>query len=286
MATQINNTASVTYGYGRDSQSSAVSNIATTNLVEEFSIFGSKTPLKFEYRPGENIPYQVYVRNDGTQPLYNITISDDLGGAGSPLSYVAGSATLNLNGANTSIVPTSLSPLTFVVPTALNAGDQATVTFILRVDSGLASSVESITNTASVTANEGSATGAAISVNPAPTSTITLEDFALLTLDKSVSSNEIFPGQPFEYNIDITNSGRLEARGVVVTDVLPAGFVVDTITSTSNGVQTTYATGEYSIDTSTNTLTLPSGSGAEIVVPASNGVNNGITTIKITGTIN
>lgn len=47
MATQINSVASATYGYGRDSQASAVSNVATTNLVEEFAIFGAKNTIKF-----------------------------------------------------------------------------------------------------------------------------------------------------------------------------------------------------------------------------------------------
>ncbi len=285
MATQINNTASVTYGYGRGIQSSAVSNLATTNLIEDFSIFASKTPLNLQYRPGENVTYQVYVRNDGTQPLFNVTVVDDLGGAGTPFDYVVDSASLNLNGVNTQITPTSTSPLTFVIPGSLAAGEQATITFVLRVNSALASTVTSITNTATVSANEGSATGAIITADPNPTATITLEDFALLTLDKAVSSNEIFPGQPFDYTITIENTGVLEANGVIVTDVLPTGFVVNSITATSGGVQTTYGVGDYTVDASTNTLTLPTGSGAEITVPASVGGVSGVTTIRINGTI-
>ncbi len=286
MATQINNTASVTYGYGRDSSSSAVSNVAVTNLVEEFAIFGSKTPLNLEYRPGENITYQVYVRNDGTQPLFNVTIADDLGGAGTPLSFVAGTGSVNINGVNSQIAPTATNPLSFTLPGSLAAGEQATLTFVLRVDSSLASTVDSITNTATITANEGSAAGDVISVTPAPTATITLEDFAFLTIDKAVSANEIFPGQPFDYTITIENSGVLEARGVEVTDVLPAGFVINSITATTNGTETTYQPADYTVETSSNTLTLPTGSGAEIVVPASVGGVNGVTVIKINGTIN
>ncbi len=285
MATQINNTASVTYGYGRNSQSSAVSNVAVTNLVEDFAIFGSKTPLNLEYRPGENVTFQVYVRNDGTQPLYNVTISDNLGGAGTPLSFVAGTGSVNVAGVNSSIIPTTTNPLTFTLTNPLAAGEQVTLTFVMRVDPALASTITSITNTATITANEGSATGTLISVTPAPTATITLEDFALLSVDKAVSSNEIFPGQAFDYTITIENSGVLEARGVEITDVLPAGFVINSITSTSNGIQTTYNTGDYTVDASTNTLTLPTGSGAEIIVPAAVGGVNGITVIKLTGTI-
>ncbi len=286
MATQINNTASVNYSYGRGLQSSAVSNVASTNLVEDFAIFGSKTPLNLEFRPGENITYQVYVRNDGTQPLFNVTISDDLGGTGTPLSFVGGTASVNVNGVNNQITPSTTNPLSFTLPNSLASGEQATLTFVLRVDPALSSAVETITNTATISANEGSAAGAVISVTPAPTATITLEDFAFLTIDKSVSSNEVFPGQAFEYTLNLENSGVLAASGVVLTDVLPAGFSVNSITATTGGVETTYNVGDYSVDSSTNTLTLPTGSGAEIVVPASVGGVNGVTTVKITGTIN
>ncbi len=285
MATQINNTASVTYGYGRSSQSSAVSNVATTNLIEDFAIFGSKTPLNLTYRPGENITYQVYVRNDGTQPLYNITIADNLGGTGTPLSYVAGTGSVNIAGVNSSITPTITNPLTFILPSPLDAGEQATLTFVMRVNPSLSGDVTEIINTATISANEGSTSGAVITVDPAPTSTITLEDFALVTIDKAVSSNEVFPGQAFDYIITLENSGVLNAEGVVVTDVLPDGFVVNSITATSNGTQTTYNTGDYTIEPATNTLTLPTGSGAEIVVPAAVGGVNGVTVVQITGTI-
>ncbi len=285
MATQINNTASVTYGYGRDSQSSAVSNVAVTNLIEDYAISGAKTALNLQYRPGENITYQIYVRNDGTEPLFNVTIADDLGGVATPLSFVAGSGFVNINGANSQITPTTSTPLTFVVPNSLAAGEQATITFVVQVDPSLSSAITSITNTATVTANEGSAAGATISIDPALTSTITLEDFALLSLDKTVSSNEIFPGQPFDYVISIENSGVLEARGVEITDILPAGFTITSIIATTNGVQTAYGTGDYTVDAQTNTLTLPTGSGAEIVVPPAVGGVNGLTTVRITGSI-
>ena len=286
MATQINNVASATYGYGRDSQASAVSNVATTNLIEDYAIFASKTALKLEFRPGENITYQIYVRNDGIMPLYNVTITDNLGGVNNPLSFVSGSASLNVEGTNTPIIPTSVNPLTFVLPNELEAGGGATITFIMRVSAGIDSSVDSITNTANVSANEGSATGDVIVVDPAPTATITLEDFASLSINKLVSANEISPGETFSYTISLENSGNLDANGVVVTDVLPEGFVISSITSVSNGVITTYESDEYSVDAATNTLTLPVGTGPEIIVPAATSTEAGLTVITITGAIN
>ena len=286
MATQINNVASATYGYGRDSRASAVSNIATTNLIEDYAISGIKTTLNGEFRPGENVTYQLYVRNDGTQPLYNVTLSDDLGGVGNPLSFVPGSASVNIDGSNSPIVPTSTNPLTFVLPSPFESGSQATVTFVMRVSAGLDSTVESITNTATITANEGSVTGTLISVSPAPTATITLEDFASLTINKTVSADEISPNETFSYTISLENSGNLDANGVIVTDVLPEGFSVSSITALTNGVLVTYAADEYSVDAATNTLTLPVGTGAEITVPAATATETGLTVITVTGSIN
>ena len=78
MAT-INNSASATYGYGRDSQDSAVSNVVTANLLEEFSLSGSKNVQNPSFRPGEILSYYITATNTGTDSLYNLTFVDDLG---------------------------------------------------------------------------------------------------------------------------------------------------------------------------------------------------------------
>lgn len=286
MATLINNSASATYGYGREGQGSVISNVATTSLIEDFAISGTKTALKTDFRPGENITYQIYIRNDGTEPLYNVTVSDDLGGVNNPLSYIVGSASLNLNGLNSAITPTDLRPLTFVLPGVLSAGSQATITYIARVSSILPTTTDSIVNSSSITANEGSATGVLISVDPVPTATITLEDFALLSITKDVSETEIVPGQSFSYTITLENSGNLDADGVVVTDVLPENFDISSITLFSEGVTTVLNPTDYSVDSATNTLTIPNGSALSISVPAADATGSGSVVITITGSIN
>ena len=43
---QINNSASAIYGYGRDRQDSAISNVATANLIEQYALSGSKIVQK------------------------------------------------------------------------------------------------------------------------------------------------------------------------------------------------------------------------------------------------
>lgn len=285
MATTINNTASVTYAYGRSETASAVSNTATTSLIEEFSISGSKITNNETFRNGENITYQITVSNDGTSSLYNVTISDDLGGETNPLTFLDGSGTYNINGITAGIIPTSVRPLVFVLPSPLASGETATLVFVARVSSALDDSVESITNTATITANEGSTTGDSISVTPSPTVSISRGEFADVTLTKSVSSAQVTSGETFSYTITLSNSGNLDATGLIITDTLPDGFVISSITSETNGTVTTFSASDYEVDTSTNTLTLPSGSTLSITVPASSGGTSGTTVVTITGAI-
>ncbi len=282
----INNTASATYNYGRSEVGSAVSNTATTNLLEEFSITGSKLSNNQTFRNGENITYQVSVTNDGIDSLYNVTISDDLGGIDNPLTFLEGSLTYSVNGITSVITPTSVRPLEVVLPTPLAAGETATIVYVARVSSGLAEDVETIVNTATITANEGSETGAVISVTPSPSNTIIRADFAELSLTKSVSSMQISSGEEFSYTITLSNSGNLDATGVIITDDLPNGFVISSIVVETNGSTTTFTEDDYTVDPTTNTLTLPTGGTLSIMVPAAFGGVAGTSLITITGSIN
>ena len=286
MATQINNTASVEYSYGRSGYDSATSNIATTSLIEDYAISATKQSLNESFRPGENITYVVTVNNDGTEPLYAVSISDDLGGTGTPLIFVEGSGLAVYDGTTYPLVPTTLSPLSFTLPVILPAGESATFLFVARVNSSLPSTVTEITNTVTVTGREGSTTGTVITVSPNPTATISLEDYALLSITKEVSATEIVPDQAFDYVITIENNGSLDATNVVVTDTLPAGFTINSIVGVTGGVSTTFTPADYTVDPTTNTLTLPTGGGVSIVVPASSGGVAGTTVITINGQIN
>lgn len=282
----INNSASATYGYGRDSQDTAVSNVATANLLEQFSFSGTKNVQNSSFRPGEIVSYYISATNTGTDSLYNLTFTDDLGGTGTPLSYIDGSAYLNFNGAISPIVPTSVSPLTFVIPNEFASGDRATIDFLVRVNSGISSTVSEITNTSNITANEGSVTGSVLTLDPSPSVTIAREEYASVTITKSISDTNITEGEPFSYTLELENSGNLPATGVVITDVLPDGFDISSITMTTNGVTTTFASSDYTVDAATNTLTLPTNPAVEIIVPSSTNGAVGLTTIVINGQIN
>ena len=285
MATPINNTASITYGYGRSGTDSAVSNTATTNLIEDYAISAYKLSNNQSFRVGENITYQLHISNDGVLDLYNVTMSDDLGGTGNPLTFIDGSATLSIDGITTVLTPTTINPLVFTIPSVLNAGQNAIITYVARVNSSLPQEIESITNTVIVSANEGSVTGQQIVVNPNPTTTITRAEYAEVQVTKNVSVSEVSVGDTFSYTLTLSNSGNVDATGVIVTDTLPEGFVISSITSLTGGIQRVFQPTEYSVDPSTNTLTLTTGSVETITVPAAVNGNSGTTVITITGSI-
>jgi uncharacterized repeat protein (TIGR01451 family) len=201
------------------------------------------------------------------------------------MTFLDGSGTYSVNGITSFIIPTSVNPLTFVLPSPLAAGETAIITYIARVSSGLSETVETIVNTASISANEGSETGAVITVIPSPSNTIVRADFADVTLTKNVSSSQITSGEEFSYTITLSNSGNLDATGVIVTDTLPDGFNITSVTSETNGVTTTYSASDYTVDPVTNTLTLPTGGILTLSVPAADGGLSGTTVVTITGSI-
>lgn len=286
MATQISNVASATYGYGRDGQDSATSNVAVANLLDQFSVVGSKNIQNPNFRPGEILSYYITATNTGTDSLFNLTFSDDLGGTGTPLSFIDGSAYLSYNGVISPIIPTSVNPLTFSIPNAFGPGDIVSVDFLVRVSPSIPTDVVDIVNTSTITANEGSSTGPLFTLTPSPTATVSRAEYAEITITKSVSTETITEGVPFSYTLELENSGNLPATGVVITDVLPNGFTINSITSTTNGVTTTFSNTDYTYDTTTNTLTLPTNPDVEITVPATTNGGVGLTTIVITGQIN
>ncbi len=286
MPTQINNTASATYGFGRSRTDNAISNIATTNLLSEYSLTSRKLAPVAEFRPGDNVSYFIQVTNTGSSALQSVTVVDDLGGATGPLNYIDASAYLNINGNITALNPTTTTPsLTFVLPGGLQPNEIATISYVARVDSAIDPATQSIVNVATVTGTD--ATGGTVASDVNPTATITLEDFADVQIVKTVSAEEITAGNPFSYVITLENSGNAEARDVVITDVLPTGFVVNSITSNTDGTLTVFDAQNYTVETSTNTLTLPNNASTQsIVVPPVTSTTSGRTVVTITGVIN
>ena len=99
MPTNLNNQANITYSFAGSGTGAANSNMTTTTLLDEYSLTATKTSLTETFRPGQNLTYIFRLENNGTGPLYTVTVADDLGAAegADPLSYVSGSARVILD---------------------------------------------------------------------------------------------------------------------------------------------------------------------------------------------
>ncbi len=280
MATILNNSATLTYNSG-DNTGSAASNVVSTSLLDSYSITAEKYTANDSFRPSENITYLVTVTNTGTQPLYSVEVTDNLGGAGAPLAYVANSALVIDGGVVIAVTPTSTNPLVIPLVNALQSGESVTVVYVAQVSAAIADTVETITNTATASATQCSTAG---TVTSEPTSvTITREDFAQVDIVKSVDKAVISSGDTLTYTFVIENSGNIPATNVVITDTLPEGFVINSIESEVDGVVTVYDAMDYTVDAN-NTLILPVGE-KTITVPARDESGNGVVTVTITGTV-
>ena len=285
MAITINNSANITYKYGEITDG-ALSNIATTSLAENVSLSAEKTSNNSSWRPSENITYIIKVSNDGTDPLYGVSIQDNLGGGTTrPLTYIADSARMFRNDTLSEITPTNTAPLTFVIPDTLEAGEVIIFTYVAKVRADVDMELDEINNEVTVAGHETSIAGETVTVDPAPTLTIPKADYADVRITKSVDKDNVVTGDTLTYTFLLENSGNIDATNIVIRDNLPLNFTVNEISSSTNGVITTYETTDYSLDDQ-NKLILPTSTTKTISVPARTATGNGTTTVTISGIIN
>lgn len=284
MATIISNTGNITYNYNGQS-ASANSNTVLTTITDQNSLSAIKTAHMKTYKPGENITYTFLVTNTGQSDLHNITIEDDLGKTGNRLTYLNESAIYTKNGVQIQIDPVAGVPYTFTEAGILHPGESFTLTYVASAPKDFVPSGTVIDNGAVVSARVGSPTGQVITSTPNPEAVVTVTDYADVTISKTSSNPQVSTGQDFDYTFTLTNSGNIEATNIVLTDTLPTNFVINSIISNTNNTQTTYTSADYTLDSSTNTLTLPAGSGTPLNVPPATESSNGITTITINGYI-
>ena len=287
MPTPLNNQASIRYNYSGAGTGTAVSNTVTTNLLDRYTLAATKTPLSSTFRPGENVTYVIRVENNGSGDLYNVTIADDLGGgADTPLVYNPASLRAYVDS-----IPVTISPvvqggtLTAVLPAPLPAGTAAILVYTAQVRPDVDFTLQSITNTVAVTANGGSATGAVVTVTPSPTATVLRASYAEVAIYKEADKQNVTAGEPLTYTFTMTNTGNQAAGAVTLTDTLPAGFAVTQVTVDSGAGTVVLPSTGYTVDTTTNTITIPSATGTAIQVPAATVASPGVTTVEISGTV-
>ena len=272
MATFIQNQANLTYNYG-EQEGYATSNIAT--IVVEDALTAQKTVLNTSYNATSPITYILSMTNTSTtNPLTNVQITDNLGtftNSGitlTPLTFV-GPAKLYLNGIfNQDLTPvTQPNSFTFTIP-SVPAETTAMIVYQTIVNNTAPLQTgASITNTTTFIADE-MANQVTASAN------ITIDNYANVSIVKSMSPNPVTSGSPLTYTFNIYNYGNVAAERVVLTDTFsPAP---DDISITLNG--TVLSNADY---TYTNgILTLPSTTGTSFTIPAATFTRNADGTIN------
>ena len=278
MPTQITNQANIAFNYGNVA-GSATSNIATTTLLDP--IAAEKRSVGTTYRAGERITYTVSIVNNGNATLQNVTVTDNLGAytvsgvTYTPLDFAEG-ASLYVNGAYVSPIEGTVGAggVVFVIPT-LAPGANALIVYNADVNSfAPLAEGSTIVNTVAVTAQ-----GAATSI--LATNTVTVENYANLTILKEMSPDPVSDGDVLTYTFTIRNFGNTPATDVVLTDNFAPAPEAITVTVDGEIIPATNYTYESGL------LTLPTGGGTSITVPAATITQNPTTgeTVVTPGTI-
>jgi uncharacterized repeat protein (TIGR01451 family) len=164
---------------------------------------------------GTNLTYSISITNLGTIPANDIEVSDTLPAEVSFVSFFAAGTWICVENSGTvTCNRNSLSP-------GLTTGFDIIVT--------LPPTVGSISNTATVAS---SSTDSVQSNNTDTLATNILPATADLEITKTASTSTIGAGDSFTYNLSVRNNSQYAAADVVVSDNLPAGFVL--ISATTN----------------------------------------------------
>ena len=275
---EITNSANVSYTFaGAGSTVESSSNTTQTNVTYSSNISIEKMALSSGFIPGDNLSFMIRVTNTGTDTLSNVVVTDNLGAYNDgtravivPLDYVPGTAAESVNhGSWASVTPSATNPLTFDIGT-MSEGDVVEITYTAQVISGFSGT--EIVSTSTATGD-----GIAGEVTDDDSVTLAEADFAHLVIEKTGSADNISTGEPFTYTIDITNTGNVDATGIVVTDYIPTDFVLENVNMIQNGTTTPLTpTTDYTLQD--GLLTIPaSGSSLSLVVaPVGSPTNDGL----------
>ncbi|MBS1789327.1 MAG: DUF11 domain-containing protein [Acidobacteria bacterium] len=217
----LTNTASVAAPAGSTDPSQGNNSASDTDtVISQANLRIAKTATPTQPIPGSPFNYTITVTNDGPSPVTGATVTDNVPAALTNVSWTciasSGSSCGQANGAGS-------------INTTVNLLNAGTATFTMTATLP-ADATASLTNTASVAIPGGSTdpdpsnNQTSVTSTPVPTSD--------LTISKTASATTIRAGDEVTYTITARNNGPSVATNVVVTDPLPAGVNLVSVSST------------------------------------------------------
>jgi uncharacterized repeat protein (TIGR01451 family) len=219
-----------------------------TALDNEADVSITKTDDVDPVTAGEHLTYTLTASNDGPADADDVVVTDDIP---SGTSFVSAS-----NGGTL-----SSGTVTWNIGT-MAPGSSANLTVVVAVDPGRTAD---LSNTAAIDSSTDDPTPG----NDSDTETTEVDSSADVSIVKADSADPVAVGDQLVYTVTVENDGPSNAEDVVMTDEMPAGVSVDTV-STSTGSCTeaagtvtcdlgTLAPGETATITITTTPNVPSG---------------------------
>lgn len=219
------------------------SNIVTGEMVLNVSV--SKSSVESAYAPGGRISYLVSLVNNSTSEIEGLALTDDLGAypfEGQtlvPLTYVAGSAKLFVNGVSQQPTVTAGPPLQFGGINLPAQGNAVLVYDAEVTEYAQPTAGGSIVNTVTLS-------GAALLEALTDSWTLPVEAQPILEIWKEATPTSVQPGEALSYQFTLRNSGNVAAdTTLVLTDVFQPAL--QGLSVTLDGTPLTAVT-DYSYD--------------------------------------
>ncbi len=265
------------------------SNIAYGEILEALTT--AKVALESTYAPGDSVTYVVTLRNTGTAPITDLTLTDDLG------AYTVGTATtvypLTVNADNVAVFVGGVRQDTPVV----NAGPPMTITGI-SVPSGTDAVVVyqarvndfANPNQGGTIVNTVTLSGGGLTAPITATATVDAAQTPNLSISKSISPTQVVDNDRVTYTFVIRNTGNQAVAltdNAVISDTFDPALSDLTVTFDGDpwtlGTQYTYTGNQF--NTQPGYLEVPAATYTQDPVTGAYTITPGIATLVVTGTI-
>ena len=266
------------------------SNTVTGELLE--TLTASKTAVRAQYSPGDDLTYVITLVNSGATALNELTVSDNLGAytleqnTYTPLTYAAGSIRYYVNGVLQTAPAVTAGPPMTITGISVPAGGNAALIYEAQPNRFAPPSVGgAILNTATIT-------GAVLTTPVTAEETVAVQNEPALSISKSLTPSTVAE------NGQITSTFVIENTGNTAADAADAVALTDTFTpllkniavsfngtAWQAGTQYNYGAASGNFATVAGQITVPAATYTQSALTGEWTITPGVSTLTVTGTL-